>query len=192
MEPVLVIPELLALLGDNPMQSEFACHIGLRGKLFRRACWVKGHDALDPRGADQPLPNNTADDSDTPSVASSAAGRMNGTAGWTPNKSEETVLLEIALAIIGASRVSFIYQRCKQAPYARFFGTDLRWVKLAEGRKDGPLDAFPGLEHLTKFVASSGRWEWCERRFNRYSPMRKFIPASARSPLGQISCTSEE
>ncbi|KAJ6462550.1 hypothetical protein C8R45DRAFT_841581 [Mycena sanguinolenta] len=47
-EPVLVIPEVLALLGDNPMQSEFACHIGLRGKLFCRACWVKGPDALDP------------------------------------------------------------------------------------------------------------------------------------------------
>jgi hypothetical protein len=29
------------------MQSEFACHIGMRGKLFCRACWVKGSDALD-------------------------------------------------------------------------------------------------------------------------------------------------
>jgi hypothetical protein len=28
------------------MQSEFACHIGLKGKLFCRACWVKGSDAL--------------------------------------------------------------------------------------------------------------------------------------------------
>ncbi|KAJ7145018.1 hypothetical protein C8R46DRAFT_1232351 [Mycena filopes] len=46
-EPVLIIPEVLALLGDNPMQSEFACHIGLRGKLFCRACWVKGTDAMD-------------------------------------------------------------------------------------------------------------------------------------------------
>ncbi|KAJ7147561.1 hypothetical protein C8R43DRAFT_889965, partial [Mycena crocata] len=46
-EAVLVIPEVLALLGDNPMQSEFACHIGLRGKFFCRACWVKGTDALD-------------------------------------------------------------------------------------------------------------------------------------------------
>lgn len=69
MAPVLVIPEVLALLGDNPMQSEFAFHVGLRGKLFRRACWVEGHHTLDPQGSDQPLANNTADDSDTPSVA---------------------------------------------------------------------------------------------------------------------------
>ncbi|KAH8081293.1 hypothetical protein BXZ70DRAFT_1068335 [Cristinia sonorae] len=46
-EPVLVIPFVLALLGDNPMQSEFACHIGLRGKFFCRNCWVKGRDAAD-------------------------------------------------------------------------------------------------------------------------------------------------
>jgi hypothetical protein len=34
----------VALLGDNPMQSEFACHIGLMGKFFCRMCWVKGFD----------------------------------------------------------------------------------------------------------------------------------------------------
>ncbi|CAK5270513.1 unnamed protein product [Mycena citricolor] len=44
-EPVLVVPEVLALLGDNPMQSKFACHIGLRGKFFCRACWARGHTA---------------------------------------------------------------------------------------------------------------------------------------------------
>lgn len=70
-EPVLVIPEVLALLGDNPMQSEFACHIGLRGKLFCRACWVKGTDALNPTGADGP-PVNTGNESDGGSIASSA------------------------------------------------------------------------------------------------------------------------
>ncbi|KAJ7475625.1 hypothetical protein B0H11DRAFT_2427303 [Mycena galericulata] len=48
-ELVLVIPSVLAMLGDNPMQSEFACHIGFRGKLFCRACWVKG----DPEKADE-------------------------------------------------------------------------------------------------------------------------------------------
>ncbi|KAK6985105.1 hypothetical protein R3P38DRAFT_2805837 [Favolaschia claudopus] len=55
-EPVLVIPEVLALLGDNPMQREFACHIGLRGKLFCRACWVKGHDAMEGDDADNVPP----------------------------------------------------------------------------------------------------------------------------------------
>jgi hypothetical protein len=45
-EPVLIVPSVFALLGDNPMQSEFACHIGLKGKLFCRACWVKGSDAV--------------------------------------------------------------------------------------------------------------------------------------------------
>lgn len=55
-ESVLVMPVVLALLGDNPMQSEFACHIGLRGKLFCRACWVAGgkagKDLSAPAGSD--------------------------------------------------------------------------------------------------------------------------------------------
>ncbi|KIY48737.1 hypothetical protein FISHEDRAFT_42751, partial [Fistulina hepatica ATCC 64428] len=40
--PVLIFPTVLALLGDNPMQSEFACHIGLRGRMFCRSCYVSG------------------------------------------------------------------------------------------------------------------------------------------------------
>ncbi|KAF4617992.1 hypothetical protein D9613_012967 [Agrocybe pediades] len=50
-EPVLIFPAVLALLGDNPMQSEFACHIGLTGKFFCRTCWVKGTDAQDSANA---------------------------------------------------------------------------------------------------------------------------------------------
>ncbi|KDQ20801.1 hypothetical protein BOTBODRAFT_87505, partial [Botryobasidium botryosum FD-172 SS1] len=41
-EKILIIPSVLAMLGDNPMQSEFACHIGLRGRMFCRVCKVEG------------------------------------------------------------------------------------------------------------------------------------------------------
>lgn len=37
---MLVVPSVLAMLGDNPMQSKIACHIGLAGKLFCRVCRV--------------------------------------------------------------------------------------------------------------------------------------------------------
>ncbi|KAL0568669.1 hypothetical protein V5O48_013310 [Marasmius crinis-equi] len=60
-EPVLLLPTVLALLGDNPMQSEFACHIGLRGKHFCRACKVKGKDFKDVHGDGD---SDDGDDSD--------------------------------------------------------------------------------------------------------------------------------
>ncbi|KIK29909.1 hypothetical protein PISMIDRAFT_6633 [Pisolithus microcarpus 441] len=41
-EMVLVILAVLAMLGDNPMQSELACHVGLQGKFFCHNCWVQG------------------------------------------------------------------------------------------------------------------------------------------------------
>ena len=75
-EPILVFPSVLALLGDNPMQSEFACHIGLRGKYFCRACMVKGSDAADDpvlHPVDQP--NETMDN---PSPEMSEAGSDGG------------------------------------------------------------------------------------------------------------------
>ncbi|KAJ6594963.1 hypothetical protein B0H10DRAFT_1960571 [Mycena sp. CBHHK59/15] len=80
-EPVLVIPEVLALLGDNPMQSEFACHIGLRGKLFCHAGWVKGTDVMDADdGGPGPKPPGRRDDGDgsSNSDAGSAAGSEPG------------------------------------------------------------------------------------------------------------------
>ncbi|KAJ3859265.1 hypothetical protein EV359DRAFT_75674 [Lentinula novae-zelandiae] len=53
---VLLIPSVHALLGDNPMQSEFSCHIGFAGRLFCRNCWasekVEGDEEgeVDPEG----------------------------------------------------------------------------------------------------------------------------------------------
>ncbi|RXW14525.1 hypothetical protein EST38_g11326 [Candolleomyces aberdarensis] len=40
-EPVLIFPVVLALLGDNPMQSKLSSRIILRGRLFCQACWVE-------------------------------------------------------------------------------------------------------------------------------------------------------
>ncbi|KAF8515093.1 hypothetical protein JB92DRAFT_3156825 [Gautieria morchelliformis] len=44
-EMVLILVWVLALLRDNPMRSESACHRGLLAKFFCRCCWVKGSDA---------------------------------------------------------------------------------------------------------------------------------------------------
>ncbi|KAF9494386.1 hypothetical protein BDN71DRAFT_1563932 [Pleurotus eryngii] len=68
-EPILVIPMILALLGDNPMQSEFA------------SCWVKGSDALDadvPTNEQQGNPGSDAGDSGS-EVASDASGDQTST-----------------------------------------------------------------------------------------------------------------
>ncbi|KAH9915703.1 hypothetical protein B0H21DRAFT_713573 [Amylocystis lapponica] len=43
-EKVLIIPWVLAFLGDNPMASEFASHVGMSGKCFCRVCKVRGAD----------------------------------------------------------------------------------------------------------------------------------------------------
>ncbi|KAF8480569.1 hypothetical protein JB92DRAFT_3102105 [Gautieria morchelliformis] len=46
-EMVLLLIWILVLLGDNPMQSELACHCGLLAKFFCWCCWVKGPDAVE-------------------------------------------------------------------------------------------------------------------------------------------------
>ncbi|KAF8156771.1 hypothetical protein B0H34DRAFT_859450 [Crassisporium funariophilum] len=63
-ERVLLISSILAMLGDNPMQSEFACHIGLRGRKF-----CQGAEGDNGAGAI----GNTEQNSDVSSVASDAS-----------------------------------------------------------------------------------------------------------------------
>ena len=70
-ELILIFPTVLALLGDNPMHSEFACHIGLRGKYFCCACWVKGSDAQDGANLRNVPDVNTPENSPAPSELAS-------------------------------------------------------------------------------------------------------------------------
>ncbi|KAH9003025.1 hypothetical protein EDB86DRAFT_3063037 [Lactarius hatsudake] len=60
---VLVIPFVAALLGDNPMQSEFACHVGPGGKMICHVCQVKGLDVStnDTQAQMAPAPIHDAD-----------------------------------------------------------------------------------------------------------------------------------
>ena len=53
------------------MHSEFACHIGLRGKYFCRSCWVKGSDAQDGFNLPNNPDENTPENSPAPSVPAS-------------------------------------------------------------------------------------------------------------------------
>ncbi|KAK0448235.1 hypothetical protein EV421DRAFT_1900873 [Armillaria borealis] len=74
-EAVLVFPVVLAMLGDNPMQSEFACHIGLWGKFFCRVCDVKGKDANDGNPDRQTMAVDTNSDGGDDSASEQSAGR---------------------------------------------------------------------------------------------------------------------
>lgn len=75
-----MIPFVVALLGDNPMQSEFACHVGPGGKALCRICDVKGVDGStnEPQSSTVPM---SADGSDggrtTPDSTGTSDGNFN-------------------------------------------------------------------------------------------------------------------
>ena len=102
----MIFPVVLALLGDNPMQSEMACHIGLAGRKFCRVCEAENDKGLKmPLGTDFPgssaspadlRPSGPADENDidnpdlpsaiydTGSDASQPGSPVEGTRGDSP------------------------------------------------------------------------------------------------------------
>jgi hypothetical protein len=107
-ELVLVFIVVLALLGDNPMQSEFCSHVGLRGKFFCQICLVKGKDAL----AAESQGNREHDESGYQSPASSA-GEESDTEAQRPKKGKPVEPPQQMMTRISAfMKVSRFYSCC--------------------------------------------------------------------------------
>lgn len=142
-ELVLIIPTVLALLGDNPMQSEFACHIGLRGKFFCRACWVKGSDSAEENeGVGEPPHRRKApNDSDAESQAASDVGSDVGSDAGSDNSQapakDDDLAAPSAEAVEGAREVVTAATN-DETPAAEAVGTGAREVEVPRDAGAGP------------------------------------------------------
>jgi hypothetical protein len=56
---VLLIPSVLSLFGNNPMQSKLSCHSGMCAKCHCRVCLVEGDGSKDKDG-NSPMPADGA------------------------------------------------------------------------------------------------------------------------------------
>lgn len=77
-EEVLVIPAVLALLGDNPMQSELACHMGMAARLFCWVCWVSSGDAV----CDEDDGEEILEQGASPGCSNATCGSESGVTTW--------------------------------------------------------------------------------------------------------------
>ena len=111
-EMVLVIPVVLAMLGDNPMQSELSCHVGLAGKFFCRCCWVRGRDTEDAEDATRARHGH--DNSDADSVNSRGSDATNSNETKKKGRAAETMqeLVDRARRFLGMRQFTMHSTRC--------------------------------------------------------------------------------
>ncbi|KAI6013512.1 hypothetical protein EDC04DRAFT_2870834 [Pisolithus marmoratus] len=138
-EMVLIFPAVLAMLGDNPMQSELACHIGLQGKFFCHNCWVKGADLHPARGhADGVVMDLNRDDACSVETQSRLSESEEGSAQ-----------ANVAYRSKGKGRRSETMQGLMDRAH-RFLGVRYVKMKTDTGIKDTYMDVF--VERILKLV----------------------------------------
>ncbi|KAI0363137.1 hypothetical protein BV20DRAFT_958926, partial [Pilatotrama ljubarskyi] len=136
-EMVLVIPAVLAILGDNPMQSEIACHVGLTGRLFCRNCMVRGKERGNGEDVGRQQTGHAQGDKTPASSAEESASSMGSGASRSATKRsrKETMqeLVDRARRFLGDTFQEFFLERI----FA--FGRKLRG---SQAEKQALLDAF--------------------------------------------------
>ncbi|KAJ7913831.1 hypothetical protein B0H13DRAFT_2232248 [Mycena leptocephala] len=178
-ELVLVIPSVLAMLGDNPMQSEFACHIGFRGKFFCRVCWVKGdpeHDEDDGDGGDK-------SDGASSISGGSVTGASSGEGGPGANKRKKRGKKHESLADM-MSRIGQFMTRSRPRNREQTFGgqAEFKRKKTASGIKDTYQGSF--LERI--FALSTKRGRSKAQKQADIRTLRRTFPSDITSPVWRI------
>ncbi|KAI6147878.1 hypothetical protein BKA82DRAFT_4329899 [Pisolithus tinctorius] len=185
-EQVLMIPSVLALLGDNPMQSELACHVGLRGKYFCHVCDVKGHDTqdLDANANDETLEQSDGGQSDGQRSVRSAGGES--VSGRKKGKGKETM----------SGMVSRIKQFLKSIielksmfTMASTIGnqTKIKEKMSSTGLKDTYLEYF-----INGMAASCKRQQGSSSKQEALDVFIKGLPENVYSPVWRIKDTPVE
>ncbi|KAJ7176536.1 hypothetical protein C8R46DRAFT_1213111 [Mycena filopes] len=182
---VLVIPSVLAMLGDNPMQSEFACHIGFCGKFFCRACWVQG----DPEKEDD---DDGGDYSDAGSL-SDASVQSNGAAdGKKKKRGKKKQTIPEMISRIQQFMTRSTARNCAetQEELKAQFNSAIIVGGQAEFKrrktKSGIKDTFQGAFLERIFAISTKRGRSKPQKQADVTALRRTFPADITSPVWRI------
>ncbi|KAF8150578.1 hypothetical protein B0H34DRAFT_801520 [Crassisporium funariophilum] len=191
-ERVLLIPSILAMLGDNPMQSEFACHIGLRGRKFCRMCHVEG-DVEGAEGEGGAGVGNAEHDSDASSVASD----VSNTAEQGPAKNSKRstkkseTMAEMVQRVTNFMKIGPLRRKSETRSVLRSQFIDARWVGGNAAFKrsktlHGIKDTFQAFFLNQLFDISTKRGRSKQEKEKAMRGVARSFPAEITSPVWRI------